>query len=319
MKKKYSIFIFLLIFHAGILYANDYYWDLITSLISGDFRKTEIIINENINSMSAQEKRLVMSFTLTYSHGENTGNVLNLLISKNILPNSFDLYTAINRNQTNAVIQIIMQSGARPNGEILLLAMEKQRFDIASLFIATGVDVNYKYPLSRNYADGMTPLLYACKWNNFEITRLLVENGADINARTADGNTALSIATANGNSEIYNYLIEHGAVETRNNVIPPPRNTGIIDILENQAVNFQTGMYRPVGGVNYSMRFTGNANSGSVSYANITAGRVYNGIYRINGNNLTILIEGYTFEIIYRIDSNTTFSGNGEAWVRVNN
>jgi hypothetical protein len=229
------------------------------------------------------------------------------------------LYTAINRNQTNAVIQIIMQSGARPNGEILLLAMEKQRFDLAGLFIVTGVDVNYKYPLSRNYADGMTALLYACKWNNFEITRLLVENGADINARTADGNTALTMAAANGNSEIYNYLVEHGAVETRNNVVTPPRNTGIIDILENQAASFQTGTYRPAGGVNYSMRFTGNANSGSVSYANITAGRVYNGVYRINGNNLTILIEGYAFEIIYRIDSGTSFSGNGEAWVRVNN
>jgi len=319
MKKKSSILLILLIFHIGIIYASDYYWDLITSLIGGDFRKTETIINENVNSMSAQDKRLVVNFALTYSQGENAGNVLNLLISKNILPNSFDLYTAINRNQTNAVIQIIMQTGAMPNGEILLLTMEKQRFDIARQFIASGVDVNYQYPLSRNYADGMTPLLYASKWNNFEITRLLVENGANINARAVDGNTALSIAAANGNSEMYNYLVEHGAVETRNNVIPPSRNTGLIDILENQAVNFQIGTYRPAGGINYSMRFSGNANSGSVSYANITAGRVYNGIYRVNGNNLTILIEGYTFETIYRIESNTSFSGNGEVWVRVNN
>ena len=312
MKKKYSILLIFLICHIGLVYANDYYWDLITSLINGDFRKTEIIINENINSMSAQDKRLVMNFALTYSHGENAGNVLNLLINKNILPNSFDLYTAVNRNQSNTVIQIIMQSGAMPNGEILLLAMEKQRFDLARLFIATGVDVNYRYPLSRNYADGMTPLLYASKWNNFEITRLFVESGADINARAVDGNTALSIATANGNTEMYNYLIEHGAVETANNVSTSPRNAGLIETLENQAGNFQIGTYRPVGGVNYSMRFSGNANSGSVSYANITAGRVYTGIYRVNGNNLTILMEGYTFETIYRIDSNTTFSGNGE-------
>ena len=317
MKKKYFLFIILLIFHGGILYANDYYWDFIVSLVNNDYRRTEIIINENVNSMSAQDKRLVMSFTLTYAHGDNAGNVVNLLINKNIIPNDFDLYTAINRNQSNAVIQMITQSGARPNGEILLLAMEKQRFDIARQFIVTGVDINYKYPLSRNYADGMTALLYACKWNNFEITRLLVESGADINARAVDGNTALTMAAANGNSEIYDYLIEHGAVETRNTVVTPPRNTGILDI-ENQALNFQTGTYRPAAGVNYSMRFTGSANSGSVSYANITAGRVYNGIYRINGNVLTILIEGYSFESVYRIDSNTSFSGNGEVWVRVN-
>ena len=318
MKKKYSILLVFLIFQFGILYATDYYWDLINSFIYSDFRKTESIINENINSMTAQDKRLVMNFALTYSRGENAGNVLNFLLSKNILPNSFDLYTAVNRNQSNAVIQLIMQGGARPNGEILLLAMERQRFDLASQFIAAGVDVNYQYPLSSNYADGMTPLLYACKWNNFEIARLLVENGANVNARAVDGNTALTIAETNGNNEMYSYLIEHGAVAMANNA-SPPRNTGIIETLENQTVNFQTGTYRPAGGTNYSMRFTGTANSGSVSYANNTAGRVYTGIYRVNGNNLTILIEGYTFETVYRIDSNTTFSGNGETWVRVNN
>jgi hypothetical protein len=318
MKKKYSALIILFFFHIGLVCANDYFWDLINSFIYSDFRKTETIINENINAMSAQDKRLVMNFALTYSRGENAGNVLNLLISKNILPNSFDLYTAVNRNQSNAVIQLIMQSGARPNGEILLLAMEKQRLEIARLFIAAGADVNYRYPLTRNYADGMSPLLYACKWNNFEITRLLVENGADINARAVDGSTALTIAETNGNTEMYNYLIELGAVVTANDV-STSRNTGIIEALENQAVNFQIGTYRPAGGVNYSMRFTGNANSGSVSFANITAGRVYTGIYRINGNNLTILMEGYTFETVYRIDSNTSFSGNGEVWMRVNN
>jgi hypothetical protein len=318
MKKKYSTLIILFFFHIGILYATDYYWDLINSFIYGDFRKTESVINENINSMSAQDKRLVMNFALTYSRGENAGNVLNFLMSKNILPTSFDLYTAVSRNQSNTVVQLMMQGGAGPNGEILLLAMERQRFDLARLFIASGVDVNYQYPLSRNYADGMTPLLYACKWNNFEIARLLVENGANVNSRAVDGNTALTIAETNGNNEMYSYLIEHGAVVTANNA-SPPRNTGIIDTLENQSANFQTGTYRPVGGTNYSMRFTGNANSGSVSYANITAGRVSNGFYRINGNNLTILIEGYTFETIYRIDSNESFSGNGESWVRVRN
>jgi hypothetical protein len=316
MKKKYSVFIILLIFHIGILYANDYYWDLITSLINGDFGKTENIVNENIDSMSAQDKRLAMNFALTYSQGENTGNVLNLLINKNIMPNGFDLYTAVNRNQPNAVIQLLMQNGAGPNGEILLLAMEKQRFALARLFIETGVDVNYQYPLSRNYADGMTPLLYASKWNHFEITRLLVENGADINSRAADGSTALTIARTNGNSEIYNYLIENGAVEGGNNVLPPSRNTGILDILDNQAVNFQIGTYRLNGGGN-SMRFTGTANTGSVSYVNMTSNRVLSGFFRVNGINLTISMEGYTFE--YRIDSGESFSGNGEVWVRIRN
>jgi len=316
MKKKISVLIILIIFHIGILYANDYYWDLINALAYNDFQKTEMILNQNINSMSMHEKRLVMGFTLTYSHGENTGNVLNLLISKNIIPNGFDLYTAINKNQPNNVIQLLIQSGAKPNGEILLLAMERKRFDLAQHFIGTGVDVNYHYPLSRNPADGMTPLLYASKWNNYEMIRLLVENGADMNTKAADGNTALTIAETNGNNEIYNYLIEHGAVETKNNVVSSSQDTGILDIFDNQAINFQMGTYRPFWG-NNSMRFTGNTNSGNVSYTNIASGKVYNGFFKTNGNNLTITMEGHTFE--YRIDSNESFSRNRETWVRIGN
>jgi ankyrin repeat protein len=316
MKNKITVLIILLILHIGILYANDYYWDLVNALIYDDFRKTEIIINENLNSMSMQEKRLVMSFTLTYSHGKNTENVLNLLLNNNIFPNNFDLYTAINRNQPNTIIQLLLQSGAKPNGEVLLLAMERQKFDLAKQFIETGVDVNYQYPLSRNYADGMTPLLYASKWDNFQMIRLLVENGAHINARALDGNTALTIARTNGNNEIYNYLIEHGAIDTGNNIVPPSQNTGILDMLDNQVIKFQIGTYRLFGG-NNSMKFTGNTNSGNVNYVNIANNRVIKGLFRINGNNLTIIMEGHTFE--YRVDSNESFSGNGEVWVRIGN
>jgi len=191
--------------------------------------------------------------------------------------------------------------------------MERQRFDLSRQFIEGGVDVNYKYALSRNGADGMTPLLYACKWNNFEITKLLIENGADINARAVDGSTPFSLAEANGNDEICNYLIERGVRITTNS---PTRNTGITDVLDNQTANFQPGTYRLYGG-NNSMRLSGTAASGSVSYANMTTGRVLNGIYRLSGNNLTIALEGYSF--IYRIDSGDSFSGNGERWVRVVN
>jgi len=313
MRKKKSLVVFFVFLNVGILHANDYYWDLINSLINGDLRITENIINENIASMSLQDKRLLMSFTLTYSRGANTENVIIFLVSKNILPNSFDLYTALNVNQSTSVIQLLMRYGAVPNGEVLLLAMERQRFDLAGQFIETGVDVNYKYALTRNDADGMTPLLYACKWDNFEITKLLIENGADINARAVDGNTPLTLAETNGNDEIYDYLIDRGARVTANS---PSRNTGITDVLDNQTANFQPGTYRLYGG-NNSMRLSGTAASGSVSYVNMTAGRVLNGIYRLSGNNLTISLEGYTF--IYRIDSDDSFSGNGERWVRVVN
>jgi ankyrin repeat protein len=306
----------LLILFTGISYADDYKWDLVNALINNDFQKIETIIKSNIDTLLESEKRLVMSFTLTYSYRETTVKTLNLLFSNNIFPNNFDLYTAINRNQSNDVIQLLLQNGSKPNGEILLLAMEKQRFDLAKQFIETGVDVNYQYPLSKNYADGMMPLLYASKWNNFELVKLLVEKGANINARAKDGNTALTMAQTNGNNEIYNYLTEHGAVEPRNNAASPQQSTGIAGMLDNQVTDFQIGTYLLSGGGS-SMKFTGNSKSGSISYANITSNKISNGFYRVNGNNITIIIDGYTF--VYKMDSNVSFSGNGETWVRTGN
>jgi len=65
------------------------------------------------------------------------------------------------------------------------------------------------------------------------------------------------------------------------------------------------------------MKFTGNQNSGNVNYVNMANNRVIKGFFKINGSNLTIIMEGHTFE--YRVDSNESFSGNGEVWVRIGN
>jgi hypothetical protein len=325
--KKVHFTVVILIFFSGALFAADYTWDLVNALLNNDFQKIENILKENINTMSAADKRLVMSFSLTYSYGENTLKVFALLRKYNIRPDSFDLYTAINRNQPDAVIQLLLDNGTEPNGEILLLTMEKQRAVLAKRFIEKGVDVNYQYPLSKDYADGMTPLLYASRQNNLELVELLLEHGADINAKAKDGNTALSIAFTNGNTPIYNYLKEHGAVETENNTVPPSQTagissildnqiptTGISGILNNQIINFQPGTYRLLGG-SADIRFSGSTTFGAIN--SITNGTAHNGSYRIEGSNMTLIMEGRTF--VYRIDSSMSFSGNGEVWARIGN
>jgi hypothetical protein len=305
---------FLLFFLTGTICADEYRWDLVNALIQNNFTAIENIIKANVNTMSAADKRLVTNFAVTYSYGDNTVRVFDILQRYNIHPDSFDLYTAINRNQPDNVIQFILRNGVRANGEILLLSMERQRFDFAREFIESGVDVNYQYPLTRDYADGMTALLYASKWGNFELVKLLLEHGANINARARDGNTAVSIARTNENAQIYNYLLENGANETGSALIPPSQGTGIASILENQAAVFQTGTYRLFGG-STELRFSGNGNSGSMSY--FMNGRAISGYYTTEGGNITLIMEGRTF--IYKIDSNISFSGNGEVWVRTGN
>jgi len=310
MKKiLFGIFIILL---SKTVCADDYKWDLINAMVRNDLVTIENIIKTNISSMTVTDKRLVMNFAMNYSSGENTLRVCQLLLKYNIRPSAFDLYTAIDRNRQNSTIQFLLQNGAVPDGEILLLSMEKQRFDLAGQFVEAGADVNYCYSTSKNYADGMTPLLYASKWGNFEMVKLLVEKGASINTQAVNGDTAISLARKNNNEKIYNYLTEHGAIELGNNNAPL-QNNGIAGMMDNQIFNFQTGSYRLSGGNKY-IKFTGNTNSGSISYVDIINNTSSNGFYRIDGNNITITMNGYTF--VYKIDSNVSFSGNGEIWVR---
>jgi ankyrin repeat protein len=68
---------------------------------------------------------------------------------------------------------------------------------------------------------GWTPLHWATEDHNFQdgsVLRLLLEHGADINARCQIGRTPLHVATYNGALGVVRVLLEHGAdVEAKNN------------------------------------------------------------------------------------------------------
>jgi len=309
MKKFLTVVLFFL---CGTLYSSEYIWDFIDALARNDFSAIENILKKNIGKIPAEEKRLLMNFSLNYCMGENAVKAMDILERYGIRPGGYDLFTAINRNQPDIVIQSIMSRGVQANGEILLLVTEKQRFNLAAQLVEAGVDVNYQYPLSKSYADGMTPLLYACKANNFEFVKMLVEYGANVNAKNKNGSAALSIARANGNSQIANFLLENGAVES-GNYLPPLQSAGVSGFLENQAV-FQTGTYYVLGG-SISMKFSGNAGSGSINY--VVNGVSRTGVYKVDGSNLSLAMDGRTF--MYKVDSGMSFSGNGEVWVRSGN
>ena len=313
MKKLIAAVLF---FISGLLFANDFRWNLINALTRNDYPTAENIISQNIDAMPPVERRILINFALTYSHGDTSLRTLELLQRHNVRPSGFDLYTAINRNQPDAVVYFIMNTGVIANGEILLLAMEKQRFDLAMQFIQAGADVNYQYPLTRNDTNGMTALLHASRFNNFELLQMLTERGADINARNRDGNTALSIAQTNGNVQISDFLIERGAIQnTAAPAQPQPQQTGgLAGLFDSREVVFQPGTYRLSGG-NRDLTFTGNAHAGRIGF--MRNNRVLSGAYQIAGGNLTVMMDGGTF--LYTIDSSVSFSGHGEVWLRTGN
>lgn len=53
--------------------------------------------------------------------------------------------------------------------------------------VELGVDVNQK-------SEGMTPVMYAAKYNRTDILKLLIANGADLKAKSGKGMTAVKYA-----------------------------------------------------------------------------------------------------------------------------
>ena len=87
------------------------------------------------------------------------------------------------------------------------------RFDLIELLIENGADVNAK---SRN-DDGMTPFHWACKECKLEAANFIIKHGANVNTSNNDGNTPLHDSCRIGHVELSKYLIDSGAdVNARN-------------------------------------------------------------------------------------------------------
>ena len=86
----------------------------------------------------------------------------------------------------------------------LHVASRRNRIEIAKLLIDRGADVEAK-------VDGWTPLHLASYWNRIETAKLLLERGADVNAKDNEGATPLHLASWNNCIEIAKLLIDAGA------------------------------------------------------------------------------------------------------------
>ena len=94
----------------------------------------------------------------------------------------------------------------------LRIAASKGETEMINLLLELGADIEAK-----NY-DGNTALMYAAFWGKTEMVNLLLKRGANIEAKNDNGNTALMYAAYGGKTETVTRLLELGAnIEAKDN------------------------------------------------------------------------------------------------------
>jgi uncharacterized protein len=136
-------------------------------------------------------------------------------------------------------VKLLLDNGAQVNAvetwggtTVLMWAVSERNLEAVKLLISHGADVNarsYFVPSAHGrgfegatpvppkpdqkvdeLAGGwLTPLMFAAREGDLEITKTLVAAGADLNAIAGDGKDALGLAIFNGQYELASYLIDN--------------------------------------------------------------------------------------------------------------
>lgn len=88
---------------------------------------------------------------------------------------------------------------------LLMLASYNGQLEMSRILLENGADPQIANDM------GQIPLAGAAFKGNKEMTKLLLEHGADVNAQMADGKTALMFAAMFDQTEIIDILLENGA------------------------------------------------------------------------------------------------------------
>ena len=83
-------------------------------------------------------------------------------------------------------------------------------YQIVKLLVDAGANVNAPTSEgSSTYESGMTPLMFAIQLNYISVVNFLLENGADIYIKSNQGKDALTLAREIGNADIINLMLSY--------------------------------------------------------------------------------------------------------------
>ena len=124
-----------------------------------------------------------------------------------------DIFDAAATGRVNRVRELISEDSSRANAysvdgfQPLGLASFFGHFDVVEYLLQSGAEVN---SLSKNSQQVM-PLHSSVAGQHLEVSRILLEHGADVNAKQADDFSPLHEAVQNGQVEMVQLLLLHGA------------------------------------------------------------------------------------------------------------
>ncbi len=119
-----------------------------------------------------------------------------------------DLLTKAALHQENlAFFDMLLQHGALPPPNAILLAVDRNDLNLTKRLIKMGVNINATY----EYSSQNTALHLAALRNNPDMIRLLVVSGIDVNIRNSRGTTPLYEAIESKNPEAVRTLLDLGA------------------------------------------------------------------------------------------------------------
>jgi ankyrin repeat protein len=98
-------------------------------------------------------------------------------------------------SNTSTYEVVIVKSKVSP----LCTSIAKGDFETVKKLVSLGADLNKK-------SNGLTPAMYAAKYNRLDILKLLVENGAELDIKSDKGMTAEKYAKASNAKDTLMYL-----------------------------------------------------------------------------------------------------------------
>jgi ankyrin repeat protein len=177
-------------------------------IASGDLEKISALLVENPALAKAKTSQGVSPLMLSCYYKKPDVTALLLKYTDDIslfeasAAGKFDVVAHLLYNRPDAVNEYA-GDGFTPLG----LACYFGQFEVARYLVLKGADVN----LPSNNGFNVFPIHSAAAGNYTEITRMLVDNGANVNVRQQAGATPLHSAAQNGNLELLILLLEHGA------------------------------------------------------------------------------------------------------------